>query len=54
MLEKASLKNVIYSDGWQGYNCLVDVVYSKYYRVNHSANEFAHLSLYTSYATSTA
>src|ERR671921_210806 len=32
---------VINSDGWRGYDGLVDVGYSKHFRVNHGANEFA-------------
>jgi transposase len=32
---------VIHSDGWRGYDGLVDVGYSKHFRVNHGANEFA-------------
>ena len=32
---------VIYSDGWRGYNGLVDVSYSKHFRVNHGENGFA-------------
>jgi transposase-like protein len=31
---------VINSDGWRGYDGLVDVGYSKHYRVNHGDNEF--------------
>lgn len=31
----------IHSDGWRGYDGLVDVGYDKHFRVNHSANEFA-------------
>ncbi len=31
---------IINSDGWRGYDGLVDVGYSKHYRVNHGANEF--------------
>jgi len=38
---KVGLDSVIYSDGWRGYNGLVDVGYSKHFRVNHGANEFA-------------
>jgi len=38
---KVSLESVIYSDGWRGYNGLVDVGYPKHFRVNHGANEFA-------------
>ncbi len=32
---------VIYSDGWRGYDGLVDVGYNKHFRVNHGKNEFA-------------
>ncbi len=38
---KVALDSVIYSDGWRGYNGLVDVGYSKHFRVYHGANEFA-------------
>ena len=31
---------VIHSDGWRGYDGLVDVGYSKHFRVNHGSNEF--------------
>ena len=31
---------VIHSDGWRGYDGLVDVGYAKHYRVHHGANEF--------------
>ena len=34
-------ETVIHSDGWRGYDGLVDVGYAKHYRVNHSKNEFA-------------
>src|SRR5690349_11834166 len=34
-------ETVIHSDGWRGYDGLVDVGYAKHYRVNHSSNEFA-------------
>ena len=33
-------ETVIHSDGWRGYDGLVDVGYSKHYRVNHGDNEF--------------
>ena len=32
---------VIHSDGWRGYDGLVDVGYSKHFRVNHCENQFA-------------
>lgn len=42
ILGKVDVQSVIYSDGWRGYNGLVDVGYGKHFRVNHSKNEFAH------------
>jgi transposase len=41
ILGKISKNSVIYSDGWRGYNGLVDVGYDKHFRVNHSKNEFS-------------
>jgi transposase-like protein len=38
---KVSLDSIIHSDGWRGYNGLVDVGYSKHLRVNHSDDVFA-------------
>ena len=38
---RVALEAVIHSDGWRGYDGLVDVGYSKHYRVNHGDNEFA-------------
>ena len=38
---KVSPDSVIHSDGWRGYNGLVDIGYKKHYRVQHGANEFA-------------
>jgi len=38
---KVSLDSVIHSDGWRGYNGLVDVGYSKHLRINHSDDVFA-------------
>jgi len=35
------IDSVIHSDGWHGYNGLVDFSYKKYFRVHHSKNEFA-------------
>jgi transposase-like protein len=36
-----SIESVIHTDGWRGYNGLVDVGYSKHLRVRHGNNEFA-------------
>ena len=38
---RVALETVIHSDGWRGYDGLVDVGYAKHYRVEHGANEFA-------------
>ena len=38
---RVSLDSVIHSDGWRGYNGLVDIGFQKHFRVNHSENEFA-------------
>ena len=38
---KASIKSVIHSDGWKGYNGIVDFGYKKHFRVHHGDNEFA-------------
>ena len=38
---KVDIDSVLYSDGWRGYNGLVDVGYAKHFRVNHGSNEFA-------------
>jgi transposase-like protein len=37
---------VIHSDGWRGYDGLVDVGYSKHFRVNHGSNEFVRGTAY--------
>ena len=37
---RVALETVIHSDGWRGYDGLVDVGYSKHFRVLHSDNEF--------------
>jgi transposase-like protein len=37
---RVSPEAVIHSDGWRGYDGLVDVGYSKHFRVNHGSNEF--------------
>ena len=36
ILGKVSLESVIHSDGWRGYNGLVDVGYDRHLRVNHN------------------
>ncbi len=38
---RVSIETIIHSDGWRGYNGLVDLGYPKHFRVNHSADEFA-------------
>ena len=38
---KVALESVVYSDGWRGYDGLVDVGYDKHLRVNHGAHEFS-------------
>ena len=38
---KVSVESVIYSDGWRGYDGLVDVGYGKHFRVDHGKDEFA-------------
>jgi transposase-like protein len=37
---RVELGTAINSDGWRGYDGLVDVGYSKHFRVNHGENEF--------------
>lgn len=37
---RVSLESVIHSDGWRGYNGLVDLGYKKHFRVHHGQNEF--------------
>jgi transposase-like protein len=37
---KTSIDSVIHSDGWRGYNGLVDFGYKKHFRVHHGENEF--------------
>ena len=38
---RVSVEVAIHSDGWRGYNGLVDVGYAKHFRVDHGTNEFA-------------
>lgn len=35
------LDSVLYTDGWRGYNGLIDVGYGKHLRIDHSNDEFA-------------
>lgn len=37
---RVGLESVIHSDGWRGYNGLVDLDYKKHFRVQHGVNEF--------------
>ena len=39
---RVSLESVIHSDGWRGYNGLVDLGYKKHFRVHHGKDEFVH------------
>jgi len=38
---RVELGSIVYSDGWRGYNGLVDVGYGKHLRVDHGRDEFA-------------
>jgi len=38
---RVDLDSVIHSDGWRGYNGLVDLGYKKHYRVHHGEDQFA-------------
>ena len=38
---RVAADTVIHSDGWRGYDGLVDIGFDKYYRVHHGENEFA-------------
>lgn len=38
---RVDIESVIHTDGWRGYNGLVDIGYDKHLRVDHSKNEFA-------------
>ena len=37
---QVDMETVIHSDGWRGYNGLVDLGYKKHFRVHHGKNEF--------------
>ena len=38
---RAEIESVIHTDGWRGYNGLVDLGYAKHLRVSHSDDEFS-------------
>ncbi|MCL0068979.1 IS1595 family transposase, partial [Thermodesulfovibrionales bacterium] len=38
---KVSIESVIHTDGWKGYDGLVDIGYNKHFRVNHGESEFS-------------
>ena len=38
---KADLESVINSDGWRGYNGMIDLGYKKYFRVLHKNDELS-------------
>ena len=38
---RISIQSVIHSDGWKGYDSLVNIGYPKHFRVYHNHNEFA-------------
>ena len=40
ILGKIHPRSIIYSDGWRGYDGLVDVGYDKHFRIKHHKNEF--------------
>ena len=37
---KADINSIIHTDGWRGYDGLVDIGFDKHFRVNHGADEF--------------
>jgi transposase len=39
-----SLESIVHTDGWRGYDGLVDVGYDKHFRVNHGHNQFSNSS----------
>lgn len=40
--KKINLESTVYSDGWRGYDGLVDVGYNKHFRIKHKNNQFSH------------
>ncbi len=45
LLGKVTLGSTVHSDGWHGYDGLVDVGFAKHYCIRHDQNHFAHNSL---------
>ena len=43
---RADIASVIHTDGWRGYDGLVDVGFDRHLRVNHGGNEFARGSVH--------
>jgi len=41
ILGKIDVQSILYTDGWRGYDGLVDVGYDKHFRVNHGDSEFS-------------
>jgi len=39
---RVDLESIIHSDGWRGYNGLVDLGYKKHFRVYHGQDQFVH------------
>ncbi len=37
---RVDIDSIIHSDGWRGYDGLVDIGYNKHFRVHHGKNEF--------------
>jgi len=38
---RVDIESIIHTDGWRGYDGLVDLGYEKHFRVNHAKNEFS-------------
>lgn len=38
---RVDIRSIVHSDGWKGYDGLVDMGYKKHLRVDHGANEFS-------------
>ena len=47
ILGQVALDSIIHSDGWRGYNGLVDMWYKKHFRVHHGEHEFARGNCHT-------